>query len=141
MKVRLMAEITDDNGKKVIKPVEIETEVPDIEEFGDKGQFYEVFDRYEKPVLAARTRLMEELTSRRSTVPGIFLHRNRGWNAAGIPQSFGLPAFQQTVGTENTCLFHGWCQRYSPQYRRNVCFSALSDHFGLVSPKKRCQEY
>lgn len=62
MKVRLMAEITDDNGKKVIKPIEMETEVPDIEEFGDKSQFYEVFERYEKPVLVARTQLMEELT-------------------------------------------------------------------------------
>ena len=62
MKVRLMAEITDENGKKIIQPIEIETEVPDIEEFGDKGQFYEVFDRYEKPVLTARTQLMEELT-------------------------------------------------------------------------------
>ena len=64
MKVRLMAEITDNNGKKVMKPIEIETEVPDIEEFGDKSQFYEVFDRYEKPVLAAHTQFMEELTKR-----------------------------------------------------------------------------
>ena len=62
MKVRLMAEITDENGKKIMQPIEIETEVPDIEEFGEKSQFYEVFDRYEKPVLAARTQLMEELT-------------------------------------------------------------------------------
>lgn len=62
MKVRLMAEITDDNGKKVIKPIEIKAEVPDIGEFGNKSQFYEVFDRYEKPVLAARTQLVEELT-------------------------------------------------------------------------------
>lgn len=62
MKVRLMAEITDDNGKKLMKPIEIETKVPDIEEFGDKSQFYQVFDRYEKPVLAARTQLMEKLT-------------------------------------------------------------------------------
>lgn len=62
MRVRLMAEIIDDNGEKLIKPVEIEAKIPDIEEFGNRAQFYEVFDRYEQPVLEARTQLLEELT-------------------------------------------------------------------------------
>ena len=57
-----MAEITDKNGRKVIAPVEIEREIPGIEEFGDPGKFYEVFDRYERPALDARTQLMKELT-------------------------------------------------------------------------------
>jgi len=40
MKLRLMAEITDDNGNKVVAPVEIEREIPDTEEFGDPEKFY-----------------------------------------------------------------------------------------------------
>lgn len=62
MKLRLMAEITDEKGRKVISPVEIEREIPDIEAFGDSTKFYEVFDEYERPALEARTQLMEELT-------------------------------------------------------------------------------
>lgn len=62
MKLRLMAEITDDNGRKVITPVEIEREIPDTEAFIDPTKFYEVFDEYERPALEARTQLMEELT-------------------------------------------------------------------------------
>lgn len=62
MKLRLMAEITDDNGNKVVAPVEIEREIPDTEEFGDPEKFYEVFDRNERPALEARSELMEEMT-------------------------------------------------------------------------------
>lgn len=61
MKVRLMAEITDDSGKKVTAPIEIEREIPSIEEFGEPSEFYETFDRYERPVLEARAELMEKL--------------------------------------------------------------------------------
>ena len=62
MNLRLMAEITDANGKKAIAPIEIEREIPDIEAFGDPAKFYEMFDAYERPALEARTQLMEELT-------------------------------------------------------------------------------
>lgn len=62
MKLRLMAEITDECGNKVMVPVEIEREIPDTEEFGDPEKFYEVFDRYEQPALEARTELMEKMT-------------------------------------------------------------------------------
>lgn len=62
MKLRLMAEITDNNGGKVMAPVEIEREIPDIEAFGDPAKFYEAFDEYERPALEARAQLMEELT-------------------------------------------------------------------------------
>ena len=62
MKIRLMAEITDDSGKKVVAPIEIEREIPSVEEFGELPGFYETFDRYERPVLDARVELMEELT-------------------------------------------------------------------------------
>lgn len=57
-----MAEITDDNGKKVVAPIEIEREIPSLEEFGEPGEFYETFDRYERPTLDARSELMEKLT-------------------------------------------------------------------------------
>ena len=46
MKVRLKAEIIDDSGKEMTKTVEIERDVPDIDEFGDPSTFYEVFDRH-----------------------------------------------------------------------------------------------
>lgn len=62
MKIRLYAEIIDDNGNKVIKPVEVETEIPDIKEFGKKEEFYQIFDRYERPVLEARNQLGREIT-------------------------------------------------------------------------------
>ncbi len=62
MQIRLMAEITDDSGKKVVAPIEIEREIPSMEEFGDSSKFYETFDRYERPVLDARAELMEKLT-------------------------------------------------------------------------------
>ena len=56
-----MAEITDDSGKKVAAPIEIEREILSIEEFCEPSDFYETFDRYERPVLDARTELMEKL--------------------------------------------------------------------------------
>lgn len=62
MKLRLMAEITDEEGRKVVAPVEIEREIPDTDEFGEPARFYEVFDEYERPALDARSQLMEELT-------------------------------------------------------------------------------
>ena len=48
MRLRFTAEMTDDNGERVSMPVEIETAVPNPEEYGDKSRFYEIFDRYEK---------------------------------------------------------------------------------------------
>lgn len=62
MKLRLMAEITDENGRKVVAPVEVEREIPDTDEFGKPERFYDVFDQYERPALDARSQLMEELT-------------------------------------------------------------------------------
>ena len=45
MQIRLMAEITDDSGKKIVAPIEIERKIPSMEEFGDPLKFYETFDR------------------------------------------------------------------------------------------------
>ena len=52
MKMKLKAEIIDEKGKVITK--EIETEIPEVTEFGDPENFYEVFNRFEKPVIEAR---------------------------------------------------------------------------------------
>ena len=40
---------------------EIETEIPDVSEFGNPEEFYEIFDRFEKPVIEARNELGEKI--------------------------------------------------------------------------------
>ena len=62
MRLRFTAEMTDDNGERVSMPVEIETAVPNPEEYGDKSRFYEIFDRYEKAAPEARNQAAEEIT-------------------------------------------------------------------------------
>lgn len=61
MKVRFIAEIVDDSGKVIKTPAAVETEVPDISEFTDPTEFYQVFDRFERPVLAARNQVAAEI--------------------------------------------------------------------------------
>ncbi len=61
MKVRLIAEIVDNNGDVVKTPVTVETDVPDISEFTDPSEFYQVFDRFERPVIEARNQLGAEI--------------------------------------------------------------------------------
>ena len=41
---------------------EIEREIPNINEYGKPEEFYEIFDRYEKPVIEARNQIAEEIT-------------------------------------------------------------------------------
>ena len=62
MRLRFTAEMIDDNGERVSKPVEIETAVPSPEEYGDKNRFYEIFDQYERAALKARNQAAEEIT-------------------------------------------------------------------------------
>jgi hypothetical protein len=54
MRLRFTAEMIADNGERVSMPIEIETAVPNPEEFGDKSRFYEIFDRYERAAPEAR---------------------------------------------------------------------------------------
>lgn len=61
MKVRFVAEILDDNGNPIKVPVKVETEVPDVSEFTSPGEFYNVFDRFEKPVIEARNQIASEI--------------------------------------------------------------------------------
>ena len=58
MKIKMKAEITDEYGNVITK--EIEAEVPDVTEFGNPEEFYEIFDRFEKPVIEARNQLGEK---------------------------------------------------------------------------------
>ncbi len=62
MRVRFIAEITDDDGKIMKAPVSVETNVPDITEFSRPSEFYKVFDRYERPVIEARNQIALEVT-------------------------------------------------------------------------------
>lgn len=62
MKLQITAEIVDENGATVVKQIEKEAEVPELAEFGEPGQFYETFDKYEQPVIRARNELLEEVT-------------------------------------------------------------------------------
>lgn len=62
MKLRITAEIVDENGATVVRQIEKEAEVPELAEFGELGQFYETFDQYEQPVIRARNELLEEVT-------------------------------------------------------------------------------
>lgn len=62
MRLRFTAEMIDDNGERVSMPIEVETTVPNPEEYGDKSRFYEIFDQYEKAALEARNQAAEEIT-------------------------------------------------------------------------------
>ena len=62
MKMRITAEIVDESGAVVVKEIEKEAEVPELEEFGDSEQFYETFEQYEQSVIRVRNELLEELT-------------------------------------------------------------------------------
>lgn len=62
MRLRFTAEMIDDKGERVCQPVEIEAAVPNLEEYGDKNRFYEIFDRYEKAALEARNQVAREIT-------------------------------------------------------------------------------
>lgn len=59
MKIKVKAEMTDEKGKVITK--EIETEVPEVKEFGNPEDFYDVFDRFEKPVIEAGNKIREEM--------------------------------------------------------------------------------
>ena len=62
MKIRFIAEITDEQGKLLKVPVNVETEVPEITEFENPEDFYETFDKFEKPVIEARNQIAQEIT-------------------------------------------------------------------------------
>lgn len=62
MKIQMTAQVVDENGKAVMGAVTKEVEVPDITEYGNKDQFYELFSRYETAVIQERNELTAEVT-------------------------------------------------------------------------------
>jgi hypothetical protein len=54
MKMKITVEIENDKGGKTIKPITIDTNVPDFDDFKGPENFREIFDKYEKAVLKAR---------------------------------------------------------------------------------------
>lgn len=62
MKIRLMAQMIDDNGEEVTGIVTKEAEVPDVKAYGDKDQFLELFHRYEAAVIRERDSLTAQVT-------------------------------------------------------------------------------
>ena len=97
MRLRFTAEMIEENGNRVSMPVEVETAVPNLGEFGDKSLFYEIFDRYERAVLEVHNQAAEGITesylNAASTNKGgkrekgieakigrIFIEIAKGWN-------------------------------------------------------------
>jgi len=62
MKMKITIEIENVDGTKEIKPVVIDAEIPEFEEFKDSSNFREVFHKYEKAVLKARNAAAELAT-------------------------------------------------------------------------------
>lgn len=62
MKMKITIEIENADGLKEIKPIVIDTEIPEFEEFKSPDNFREVFNKYEKAVLKARNMAAELAT-------------------------------------------------------------------------------
>ena len=62
MKMKITIEIENADGLKEIKPIVIDTEIPEFDEFKGPDNFREVFDKYEKAVLKARNSAAELAT-------------------------------------------------------------------------------
>ena len=62
MKMKINIEFTDEQGDVIVKPTEIDTDVPDFDEFTSPDKFREEFDVYEKAVLKARNKAAEIAT-------------------------------------------------------------------------------
>ena len=56
MKMEIIVKLTDDKGNEVLKPVTVDTDVPDFDDFTGPDRFREDFDVLEKAVLKARNR-------------------------------------------------------------------------------------
>ena len=62
MKIRLTAQIVDDNGEGLAGIVMKEAEVPNVTTYGNKEQFLELFHRYETAVIRERESLTADVT-------------------------------------------------------------------------------
>lgn len=62
MKMEINIRIINDDGNEIIKPVMLDTEIPEFDDFKDSSNFREIFDRYEKAVLKVRNTVAELAT-------------------------------------------------------------------------------
>jgi hypothetical protein len=59
VKMKITVEIEDADGTTEIRPIVVDTEIPEFEEFTGPDNFREVFDRCEKAVLKIRNQAAE----------------------------------------------------------------------------------
>ena len=59
MKMEITVKIKNDDGTETIKPITIDTEIPEFDEFKGPDNFREVFDKCEKSVLKIRNKAAE----------------------------------------------------------------------------------
>jgi uncharacterized protein YehS (DUF1456 family) len=64
MKMRIAVNIEKEDGSELTEPTTIEVDIPEIEAFTGPRVFDEVFDHYERGVLEARNRVVEEATEK-----------------------------------------------------------------------------
>jgi hypothetical protein len=62
MKMEISIKIKNVNGTETIKPITIDTDIPEFDDFEGPDNFREVFDKYEKAVLKARNAAAEIAT-------------------------------------------------------------------------------
>ena len=59
MKIEITIKIKSDDGTETIKPVTIDTDIPEFDEYKCPDNFREVFDKCEKSVLKIRNKSVE----------------------------------------------------------------------------------
>jgi hypothetical protein len=62
MKMEITVKIKNDDGTETIKPITIDADIPEFDEFEGPDNFREVFDKYERAVLKARNAAAEIAT-------------------------------------------------------------------------------
>jgi hypothetical protein len=59
MKMEINIKFKDTEGNEIVKPITVDADVPDFDEFTGPDRFREEFDVYEKAVLKARNKAAE----------------------------------------------------------------------------------
>lgn len=62
MKMKIIVKFENEDGTETVKPITIDTDVPEFDEFKGPDNFREVFDKYEQAVLKARNTAAEVAT-------------------------------------------------------------------------------
>jgi len=62
MKMEITVRIKNADGTEEIRPIVVDTEIPEFKEFTGPDNFREVFDKYEKAVLKIRNKAAESAT-------------------------------------------------------------------------------